>query len=117
MVNARSGPVTHKVWVGEVVLNKYMDDMKATTLQMGQEQNIPGPSEHLARLSQLTGSPPLPNVEETSEDEVDTENVSASTPLLPEENEFLLRHSMRKKQAMFQYMPPVSEAESEEPDL
>eukprot|EP00061_Rhincodon_typus_P016661 g44991.t1 len=44
----RSGPVTYKVQVSKVVQNKHMDHMKAATLQMGQDQNIPGSSELLA---------------------------------------------------------------------
>eukprot|EP00061_Rhincodon_typus_P016838 g45261.t1 len=118
MVDVWSGPMTCKVWVGEVVLNMYVDYWKAANLQMGQEQNIPAPSEHLTRLSDTVGSSPLPSVEETSEDEMDAADVAASTPLLPEEeDEFRLRCSGYKRWAILWYMPPVSEAESEELDL
>eukprot|EP00061_Rhincodon_typus_P007145 g28524.t1 len=107
MVDMRISPLTYKVQVGEVVLNKHVDHMKAATSRTGQEQNISGPSEHPARLSELVGSPPLPSVEDTTKDEMDTADAADSTPLPTEkEDEFLLRCSQRKSQGMVQYMVP-----------
>eukprot|EP00061_Rhincodon_typus_P016679 g45016.t1 len=40
MVDTRSHSMMYKVQVGEVVLNKYVDRIKAATLQTGQKQNI-----------------------------------------------------------------------------
>eukprot|EP00061_Rhincodon_typus_P012030 g37481.t1 len=112
MVDMRSGPVIYNVGVGEAVLNKHIDHMKAATLQMGQEQSIAGPSEYPPRLSEPMGSPLLPCVKE------DTANVAASTPLLPEEeDEFQLRCSKCKKWTTLWCTPLVSEADLEEPDL
>eukprot|EP00061_Rhincodon_typus_P013697 g40231.t1 len=90
--------------------------MKAETSQM--ERNIPSPSEHLERLSEYMGSPSSFSVEETSQSEMDTTDVAALMPLLPEEkNEFLTRRSGHKRWAVVWYAPPVSEAESGELNL
>eukprot|EP00061_Rhincodon_typus_P006152 g26480.t1 len=99
MVDAWSGPVKYKVRVGEVVLNKHVDHMKAATSQMRQEQNIPSPSKHLAKLSEFMGFPPPPSIEETSKDEMNTADVTASMLLLPED-EFQLRCSRCKSRAV-----------------
>eukprot|EP00061_Rhincodon_typus_P004847 g23564.t1 len=77
MVDARSGPMMYKVQVAEVVLNNLVDHMKAANLQMGQEQNIPNPSEHLEKLLEPVGSTLLPSTEETSESEMDAADVAA----------------------------------------
>eukprot|EP00061_Rhincodon_typus_P012427 g38158.t1 len=98
----RSSPVTYKVRVGEVVLNKRVGPMKAATSQTGRGRNIAGPSEQPERLPETLGSPPPRSVKETSESEKD----AASIPLLPEEEEeFLPRPSGRKRQATVLYAP------------
>eukprot|EP00061_Rhincodon_typus_P005828 g25810.t1 len=118
MVNARSAPVMYKVQVDETVLNKHMDQMKAANTQTGQEQNIPSPSEQTERLSESMGSPPSSSIKETLESKMGTSCVAASVPLAPdEEDEFFLRYSVCSRQAMVQYTPPISKAESEELDL
>eukprot|EP00061_Rhincodon_typus_P016911 g45374.t1 len=113
MVDGKSSPVTYKVRVGEMVPN--MDHVKAANSQTEQEQNIPGPSEHPARLSEPMCSPSPPSVKETPEDEMDMANVAAST-LLPPEDEFLSRRSRCKRHTIVRYSPPESEAEWEELD-
>eukprot|EP00061_Rhincodon_typus_P016397 g44593.t1 len=86
MDDAWSSPMTYKVQVGEAVLNKHVDHMKASTSQMGQEQNIPGPSEHLARLSEPMGCSSSPSINKTSEDKMNTADVAALMQLPPVED-------------------------------
>eukprot|EP00061_Rhincodon_typus_P009952 g33848.t1 len=115
MVNARSGPMTYKSQVGDVVLSKHVDDMKPANSQAVQEQNIHGPLEQLERLSEPVGSHPLSSVKETLESEM--VDVAASTPLPPEEkDEFLPRCSGRKRWAMVCYILSVSEVGGTGPD-
>eukprot|EP00061_Rhincodon_typus_P017259 g45872.t1 len=104
---ARSGLVMYKVWVGEVVLNKHVGHTKAATSQSGREQNLSGPSEHLARLSEPLVSPRPPSVEETSSDDaMDMADVLALMSLPPTEDKFRPRCSGRKRLSKVQYMLP-----------
>eukprot|EP00061_Rhincodon_typus_P003188 g19485.t1 len=94
MVNVRSGPVAYKVWVGEAVLHKYEEHMKTAK---GAGAKHPRPLKTAGRLSGHVGSHPPSSIKETLESEMDMADVTASTPLLPEEeDELLLRHSGHK---------------------
>eukprot|EP00061_Rhincodon_typus_P013154 g39349.t1 len=111
MIDVRSGPMKYNVWVGEAVLNKHVGHMKAANSQTGHEENIPGPSEHPARLLEPNCSPPSSSIKEDKAD-------LALTPLPPgEEDEFHPRHSGHKRRATVWHTLPVSGAEWEELDL
>eukprot|EP00061_Rhincodon_typus_P013980 g40710.t1 len=106
----RSGPVMYKIQVGETLLNKHVDDMKAANLLKGQEQNIPGALAQPESLLEPVDSPPLSSIAETTADVTDL-------MLPPEEgNEFPLRCSGHWRWAMLRYISPTSEVESEKLD-
>eukprot|EP00061_Rhincodon_typus_P017433 g46126.t1 len=84
MVDIRSGPVIEKVQVGAMIQNKHMDHMKPENLQQCSSKTSPAPQE-----LEPIGSPSLSSIEETLESEMDTVDVTISTPLpSEEENEF-----------------------------
>eukprot|EP00061_Rhincodon_typus_P011626 g36792.t1 len=89
MIDARSDAVTYNVWVGEAVLNKHVSHNEGNILETGQEQNMPGSSEQPERLSEPVVSHTPSSIKETSESEMDTAHLTASKPLLLEdEDEF-----------------------------
>eukprot|EP00061_Rhincodon_typus_P015154 g42674.t1 len=98
--------MTYRVHLGDTVLNKHVDHLNAITLQTGQEQNLPGPTEQPEGPAEPIGSPPLSSVEETSESKMD---VALMLLPLEEEEEILLRPSRCRRWAMVWCMPPVSE--------
>eukprot|EP00061_Rhincodon_typus_P012535 g38323.t1 len=114
MVDAKSSPVMHKVRVEAAV----QDHVKAANSQMVQEQNIPGPSEHPARLSEPIDSPLLPSVEEASEDKMDMADGAAM-------HRYCLKKMMNfgrdtpgaRGGLQCGNMPPIAKAESEEQGL
>ncbi|XP_060698512.1 amyloid-beta precursor protein [Hemiscyllium ocellatum] len=70
-----------------------MDHLKAVTLQTGQQQTIPDPSEQPECLSEIAHAPPPSSVEETSESEMD----AALIPLPEKEEKETLREVLEAR--------------------
>eukprot|EP00061_Rhincodon_typus_P004016 g21564.t1 len=95
MVNMRPGPVMYKTRINAMVLNKHVDHIKAANSRTAWEQNVPGSLTAFPTVPEPMGSPL--SIEETSESEIGMTDVTAPTPLLPEEeHEFLLEDLGRK---------------------
>eukprot|EP00061_Rhincodon_typus_P008310 g30817.t1 len=86
-----------------MVLNKYVDHMKAANSQTVQEQNTPGSSTAFPTVLEPMGLSSSLCIEGISESEMDTVDVAGLMSLPPEEeNKFLLRLSRSESHGVIQ---------------